>query len=128
MTIKLKLYALQAAVPALSALGSAKLPAKAAYSVAKVLRAAQSELSLFEEQRNKLIKELGTEDKAGNFSVAPGSEAMARFQAEIKPLLDTEIEIAVNPLPLSVLERAELSAHDLMALDAFITEEEPANG
>lgn len=124
----LKLSTLINSEGSLKKLLAVKLPVKIAYKLSKIVNLIQPELTIFQEQRDKLIKELGTEkDKdSGNFQVTP--ENMPKFIEEIGKLTDIEVNLefgagkAVEPIKLADLGDIELEAQDLVALDWLITE------
>src|SRR5688572_6913334 len=83
-------------------LGALKgLPAKPAYTVAKLIRRVRTEVELFNEARNKVIKEHGLQDPAKPGVYTVPKEKMTEVEELVKPLLDAEIQIDVNPLSLS---------------------------
>jgi hypothetical protein len=113
---------LMEAQPALERLAAERLPVKAAYRVAKVLRLARPEIEQFIEQRNTMIRELGAERRQANgettVEVTPANRDV--FVAKVTELASLEVTLEIDPLEVGALDGAALTATDLLALDRFI--------
>jgi hypothetical protein len=109
------------ATPAIFRVLGTKLPVKAAYHLAKIGKKLQAELTDYNDERVKLIKELGEEQKDGGYQVKP--ENLKSFTDQHTALIEVEIKIDLDPLKLETLgEKPELAAADLMACDKLIVE------
>lgn len=103
-----------------------KMPARAAYWVARLLAKLEPEYNAAEGQRVALIQKHGQaiKDKEGNataaFQVLP--ENLADFRAEWDPVADETIDIDVQPIALDVFGQTELDPAQLLALGDFVVE------
>jgi hypothetical protein len=120
--IKIKLSALIEAFQALKRIGACKIDALAAYKVSLVITKAREPLVTYDETRQRLLTELGkSEDGGANFTVPP--ESVAKLNEQMKALLDAEVEIAIEPIPMSRFAGRELSPDDLALASAFFSDE-----
>lgn len=113
---------------ALSALAATKLPAKTGYRVAKALNTFRSDIASYEEQRNKLVSELGTpvNDGSGNFKFE--GEAFKAFNEQHEAMLEEEVSPSFASICPDDLGNAEIEPVHLAVLDGiFIRENESAN-
>lgn len=126
--ITLSLGALVNAEPALSRLGTQRLPAKTAYQVAKLIRKVADDTKHFQGQRNALIKELGADRPATDAEKATGSgetvtevtvENRPAFFARLQELADVSVDLDATPVDLATL--GEISPADLIALGPLVT-------
>lgn len=121
----MKLKTIIEITPALSALGATKLPAKIAYRVARALNAIKPDAVAYDEQRMKLLRELGTPDEKDQNIVRLGDNAAA-FDEQIKALLDEDVTVTLPTITLDDLGDASIEPMHLAALDGiFITTESP---
>lgn len=114
------------AVEALRRLGVRSLPMKAAYHLTKLRRLIDSELTIFHERRDALLKELGEQRPATEAELKAGTPAtmfeippsqMATFGTRVKELTELEVTIPWGPFDLRSLgDDAELTSDDLYAL------------
>jgi hypothetical protein len=116
------LGAIAMAEPALDRLGARPLPARVAYSAAKLLKLVRNELKMYQQLHNDLVKKHGVETPpgSGQFQVPP--DKFATFRDELQDVLDSKVEILWTPLALDALGNDPIRADDLAALDAFIVE------
>ncbi len=100
--MKVKLSQIINSQEGLKALLSIKLPVKISYALGKLVNKMQPDLKVFDEQKMKLIKELGDpapdspiiNGEAQNWQVKP--ENLAKFGEELGKLLEIEIELNFN--------------------------------
>lgn len=116
--IKVTLITIQNAITSFQKLAESKLPIKAAFKVAKMIKLVSSEMDAYETQRVAAIKQLGTEKEDGSFQVE--GDAVPLFHAEIIGLLELVVELQIDTLSLSELGDIPLTAQDMIALEAFI--------
>lgn len=102
-----------------------KLAAKSAYHVAKLARLVAQETRHFYEQRDALIKELGTKREDGGFELKRDSDAFPRFGEQINELAAVPVEIPWSPITLEMFGDEKVSAADLQALGPLFAEPEP---
>lgn len=96
------------------------LPIKSAWSLNKLVKSFDKELSDIEEFRVDLIKKLGVEGDDGNIQVP--EDKMQEFVTGFNELLSTEIEVAYEPIPIDALgDDATISAKDMMALERLFS-------
>lgn len=113
MTLKAQqLYNSQQALAKLAACDLAIV----SFRLARVVRHVARELEDIEKSRVTLVKK----HSADGTSVTP--ENMPAFWAEFGEILSADIELDVKPLEASTLEKATISAQDVLMLDWLIAE------
>jgi len=100
-------------------LAECALPAAASFKVSQVMRKLIDPINAAIMERDKLIMKHGRQ--------IPGTESyqvldtkMDSFRAELVPLLDMEEDVAIEPIPLSLIADAKLSALDMAALEPLV--------
>lgn len=122
--MKIKVRQIVNAEPAASKIMTTQLSFKLSYRLMRIAKALNSELNTIEEARKALVRTLGKEDEKGNSNVTP--ENMREFTKQYNAMLDTEIELSIEPIPAAVCEEVKtFTAADLLALEPFL--ELPAN-
>lgn len=102
---------------ALLKLSQKPLPVKESYGVAKLIRAVDPELAIYNSERMRLFKKYGTPTEDGKrYRVNAGNEK--EFKKEYAELLSQEVELEVKPVRLT--SDLCLTAQELLALDGFI--------
>ena len=113
---------LQKGFISLSKLAGQDLPIKSSYWLSRLAKAAEAEMKTLEDARIKLVKRLGEDDGAGNYSIP--ADAMEAFTAEMAELLDVSVELPGDKIKLDSLgDSVRLSAIDLINLDWLFTAE-----
>lgn len=127
-TITTTLEALLNAEAALHRVLGVKLDAKTRYHAVKLAKLVTAETTHFNEERNALVKEFGTEreptaaEKARNgpamvTEVLPTSPQFPEFYRRVRELLAVEAPIAWGPLTAQMLEPyTDVTGHDLIEL------------
>lgn len=105
------------ALPSLQKLAGQDLSIKKLYKISKLLGNLDNEVAFYNEQRSKILAKYC--DIEGNQYV-PREEDMAKLNAEMRELLDTEIECEVKEVVLDTDEDIKLSYNDLLALKGFV--------
>ena len=128
-------------------LGQADVPIKTSYRISKLINKIKSELVIFNDKRNDIIKKFGELtgekrqgeeikeikpmiaekdssgkdilDEEGN-PVMVSNPKFAKAQKEFEKLFEVETEIDFDPIEIECLEGAKLSGFDLDALEKFI--------
>jgi hypothetical protein len=114
--MKLTLNELQRGFVSLGKLANQDLPLKTGYWLGRIAKAAEAEMKTLEDSRIKLVKRLGVEDEAGNYTIP--ADAMDAFSAEMGDLLEVSIELPGERIKLESLgDSVKLSAIDLINLD-----------
>ena len=121
--MKLKLSQLVLSAPALQRLNAQPVKARIAFTLGKISRLIDPELKAYDEARVKLLKELGIVSDADPQRYELGDNA-EKFVAELNDLLAQEVEIDFRPVPFADIEKVEISAADVLALDWLITDGE----
>lgn len=140
--MKLKLEEIISKTAVLTSVARKKLPVKIGYAVSRNYEKLAKEQSIFEEQRQRICRELSDKDEKGDpvmmKSVIDGmpvesyklsDEALAQLQADLREILSTEIDIDVLTVNMDALERIDedpryeaLSPGEIGALEFMITE------
>jgi len=92
---------------------------KIAYRLSSLIKKLSEELSILEENRIKLVKQYGVEDEKTKAVSVPPDKSQDFYNA-FNELMQIEIEIDFEPIPLKDLGEIELSASDMMKLDGKI--------
>ena len=124
--IKIKLEQLINSSEGLKGLGQKSLKARSAYAVAKILKAADAEMTTFNETRMELIKKYGEKDENdelkqddnGNVRILP--EGLADFNKELNELLQSEVEISANKIQMNDIGDVEFTPTEMAQLEEFI--------
>lgn len=128
--IEIKLEQLINSSEGLKGLSQKSLKARSAYAIAKILKAADAEMTNFNETRMDLIKKYGEKDENGelktdeNGNVHIPDEVLNTFSIELQELLGTKVEINANKIRMSDLENVEFTPSEMAQLDEFIDFEE----
>ena len=108
---------------ALRQLSSAPLSVKVAYRLAKLLEKAQQELKTFYQQRERLMRELGTvqteDGKAPTITVR--AENVQQYIDACQQLIEERVELSGEPFDLTQLNGHDLTAADVLALGVLVT-------
>ena len=112
--MNVKLIQILSARDTLSRLGERTLPVKQSYRLAKLIKAINSEMGVYEGERIKLCEKYGTlsEDKT-KYDI----HDMESFTRDSEELLNQEIELEAKPIDISGLE---LTAQDIIKIEPFI--------
>jgi len=117
---KLTLKELVGGVEALTVLSSLKLPVFVSFQLSMFLKNTTPFLEIFDEQKLKLAKEMGTQIKdkngkeTGNYNL--DKEQAEKFNEKIKPLLEAELDIKIPEIPLLSLGDINIEPKYLLAL------------
>ena len=82
-------------------------------------------LDRIEAQRIKLIEKYGEKNKQGNINVPPDSENWNNFAKDFGELLNEEVDVEIDLLPIKLLERANLTPAEIRSLRIFVENEKP---
>lgn len=104
------------------------LPIKASYAIAKNLAKIESELKIYNKEKEKLIEKYAERDEKGNIipdengQIKLKIECIADWNKDIKELLAIENDIAIHKFPISALEGYDMTPAELMLIDYMIEE------
>lgn len=98
----------------LSRLAERTLPVKQSYRLAKLVRAVDAELTVYNGERIKLCERYGTVNaEKTNYDINDWDG----FNSEINELQNQEVELDIKPIDIDGLE---LSAQDIISIEPFI--------
>lgn len=100
----------------LSRLAEKALPVKQSYRLAKLVKAVNDELAIYNSERIKLCEKYGTANKEKGIYEFQGENA-EKAGADLDVLQSQEVELDVKPIDISDLE---LSASDIINIEPFI--------
>ena len=126
--IKIKLGDLINSTEVLQKLSQTEMKAKLAWSVTRLLKAADKEMQEFNETRMNLIKKYGEKDENGELVTDDKGNCkipeanLTQFSSELNELIGEEIEVNANALSLEALEDKEFTPADMAVLEPFIEE------
>ena len=112
--MNIKLIQILTARDTLSRLAEQALPVKQSYRLAKLIKAINGEMSVYEGERIKLCEKYGTINKDEKKYDIHDMEGFTRDSEE---LLNQEIELEAKPIDISGLE---LTAQDIIKIEPFI--------
>lgn len=112
--MNVKLIQILTARDTLSRLGEQTLPVKQSYRLAKLIKAINEEMSVYEGERIKLCEKYGTVNKDEKKYDIHDIEG---FNRDSEELLNQEIELEANQIDIGGLE---LSAQDIIKIEPFI--------
>lgn len=112
--MNVKLIQILTARDTLSRLAERTLPVKQSYRLAKLIKAINGEMSVYEGERIKLCEKYGTLNKdEKKYDI----HDMEGFNRDSEELLNQEIELEAKPIDISGLE---LTAQDIIKIEPFI--------
>lgn len=117
--ITTKLGELVNAKIALENLAVQKLPIKTAYHISKLFKLVKTEIEHFNEQRNSIIKDLGTKYD-DTWKVEPNGPNWNEFLEKINELAMLEVNLDWKPINFDDLESITITPADLNALGPLI--------
>lgn len=124
--IKVKISELLNSTDTLQKLAQQDFKAKLAWSIARLLKAAEAEIQNFNETRMNLIRKYGEKDENGELvtdekgNCKIGNEYINNFSNELNELIDTEVEINANKIDIKLLEEVKFTPSDMAMLEPFV--------
>lgn len=124
--INVKIEDLLNSVETLQKLAQKDFKAKLAWQIARLLKAAETEIQAFNETRMSLIRKYGEKDEKnelitdekGNCKILP--EYITQFTTELTELTKTEIAINASKINIELLEDLDFTPADMSALEPYI--------
>lgn len=120
--MEIKLKKIVTANGALNKLMSKEVPIKVGFQLSKIAKKLNEELSIYNDNRVKLIKKYGEEDKKKNGNYNIKKENIETFQKELTELMEVKVKVDIDKIKIKEIENVKLSGGDLLALD-FLLEE-----
>lgn len=127
--IKVKISDLVNSTETLQKLSQEKFKAKLAWSIARLLKAAEAEIQQFNDTRMNLIRKYGEKDEQGELITDEKgnckiiTESLEQFSNELNELINTEVEINANPLDIELLDDLDFTPSDMAVLEPFMNME-----
>lgn len=103
-----------------------QLPIKVSYAIAKNLSKIDSELKIFNEERQKLVNQYGEKDSDGNLKVDKNSmvsikkNCISTYNKELKELFSIENDIDIHKFKINLLDGFNISAEEVQAIEYMI--------
>lgn len=104
-------------------------PATMTFKIARLARELAKEVQTFEEARVKIAEKYGKKNDNGILDVSEDgkvsipTEFINDCNREFNELINSEIEINANKIPLSAFENIELTPREMMLIEPIIDEE-----
>jgi len=118
--MKFRLGQIQDMKEPLGRLTNEQLPLKLAFKLNKLVRDMDSNLTVIEEERVKLVKKLGVENDDGAVEIP--KDKIPQFQNEFVELMNEEVDINFEAFKIDDFEHAKVTTQDMLKL-AIIFEE-----
>ena len=128
--IQVKLSDLVNSTETLQKLAQKDFKAKLAWSIARLLKAAEVEIQNFNDARVELIKKYGEKDENGELiSDEKGNckiveNFVKEFNEELNELINSEVEINANKINIELLENIDFTPSEMAILEPFIEMDE----
>lgn len=96
-----------------------------AFKIARLVRELDKEMQTFNDERQKLFQKYAEKDENGELIVDENNlikfppENVQTINDELNALLETELEINADKLPLSAADQFELTPQDMMNIEMF---------
>lgn len=96
-----------------------------AFKVARLARELNKEMETFNTERQKLLERYCEKDENGELKVLENGnvqvipEKLQEFNQEFTNLLETEVEINADKLPMSCMDEFEVSPQQMLDLEVF---------
>lgn len=124
--IKVKISDLLNSTETLQKLSQKDFKAKLAWSISRLLKAAEKEIQEFNDTRMNLINKYGEKDENGQLvtddkgNCKIENEVLSEFSSELNDLISAEVEINANKIDIALLEDIEFTPSDMAALEPFV--------
>lgn len=124
--IKVKILDLVNSTETLQKLSQKDFKAKLAWSIARLLKAAEKEIQEFNDTRMNLIKKYGEKDENGELvtddkgNCKIDNSVLNEFSNELNDLMNTEVEINANKIDIELLENLEFTPSEMAILEPFV--------
>lgn len=128
--INVKISDLLNATEVLQELSKKQLKARLAFDVSRLLKAADTEVTQFNEARMKVINKFGEKDENGELSTDENGNCrivpsnIPDFNNELNELINAEVELNAKKIKMDALEDLDFTPSDMVVLEPFIEVEE----
>lgn len=126
--IKVKLGDIVNSVDTFQAIMQQSFKGSLAFKIARLARELNKEMETFNEQRRKIIDDYCVKDENGeiktlengNIQISP--DRIQDFNTEITNVLETEVEINADKLPMDKIDDFEISPQQMLDIEKFFEE------
>ena len=128
--IELTLEQLLNSIDSLKQLSTKSLKARVAFTVARIIKDADVEVTNFNETRSDLIAKYGEKNEDGSLKMDDNNnvqiikEQIGDFNKELMDLLKTKISLNANKMKVDDLDALQFTPAGIIALEPFIESEE----
>lgn len=115
-------------IPSLIEISKKQLPIKVSYAIAKNIAKIESELNVYNKEREKLLDKYAVKDEHGNISVDENNqikiqeEHVEDWNRDIKELLAIENDVDIHMFSIEALDGYDMTPAELMLIDYMIEE------
>lgn len=112
--------------PVLQQLANTELPARDSFAVLRMLKVIDKEYETIEATQRKMVEAYGDRDELGNYKfdnrggIIIKEESAQTFSAEMEQLLNTPVNLEINPLKIDVLDKLQFTPTQLLKMEEFI--------
>jgi hypothetical protein len=113
-------------IGALRSVAQKQLPVKISYAIAKNISKVESELNIYNKERQKLVDKYAEKDKNGQPKIDKNNqyhikkECLQDWNKDIQDLLSIEVEIDVYKFSIDLLDGFNISPVEMQVLDCMI--------
>ena len=127
--MKIKLEKLKIIKKFLSKLLDKELDVIVAYKISKLVKQTTQDLTILEENRIKLVRKYSSKEPSKDGTVSVDVDKQMDFHNEYRKLLEQEIKVDFNPIPMDKLGDIKLTPIDVLALEDVVLKsvEKPKN-
>lgn len=127
--MKMKLFEVLHRHNVLTSICGKKLPYKLAYAISKNVKKLEDEIKIIEEGRTALLEEYAVKDEEGKPVIADNKyelgENLETYGEEYKKYMDTETDVEIFTVPVSVLDSDDarfdaLTVEELIHIDFML--------
>ena len=105
-------------LPALQKLAGENLTPKTLYWVSKLLSKLDTEIDFYNEERRKIVTDLGKEVETDKWEIPAGNRE--EFNRRMADLLNIDIDAEFKIVQIPTFEELKLSYNDIRLLDGFV--------
>lgn len=114
----MKLGRIVNALPTLQKLADENFSIKTLYKISKLLQRLEKEISFFNSERNKIIKELCEKEDDTKFKIPEKNKE--EVNRRLQELGDLDVDLDIKPIQLDINENVRLSYVDLVVLEGMV--------
>ena len=118
--MKIKLEKLKIMEKSLSKLLDKELDVIVAYKISKLVKQTTQDLTILEENRIKLVRKYSSKEAAKDGTVSVDRDKQMDFHNEFRKLLEQEVEVDFEPIPMEQLGDIKLTPIDILSLEDVV--------